>query len=103
VKQIAGIPQVKTTSSAVKGCLSCQVTPFLGFQVTDLPSAPRVLSSRPGTVSASRRRRLPWRQNKQTSRAGCLEALDGVPFPVPRPSPLHEDAESDVVDLNFAH
>ena len=31
--------QLKTTSSAVKGAPSCQVTPFFSFQMTDLPSA----------------------------------------------------------------
>ena len=30
--------QLNTTSSAVKGWPSCQVTPFFSFQVTDLPS-----------------------------------------------------------------
>src|SRR5713101_10042853 len=30
--------QLKTTSSAVKGLPSCHWTPFLSFQVTDLPS-----------------------------------------------------------------
>jgi hypothetical protein len=30
---------LKTTSSAVNGLPSCQVTPRLSFQVTDLPSA----------------------------------------------------------------
>ena len=40
--------QVKTQSSAVNGLPSCQVTPFFSFQVTDLPSAARVPSSRPG-------------------------------------------------------
>src|SRR5258708_30477760 len=51
--------QVKTTSSAVKGWPSCQVTPFFSFQVTDLPSAASVPSSRPGIVSARTGRRLP--------------------------------------------
>ena len=40
--------QLKTTSSAVNGLPSCQVTPCFSFQVTDLPSAARVPSSRPG-------------------------------------------------------
>ncbi len=30
--------QLNTTSSAVKGLPSCHCTPFLTFQVTDLPS-----------------------------------------------------------------
>ena len=51
--------QVKTQSSAVNGLPSCQVTPFFSFQVTDLPSAARVPSSRPGIDSASTGRRLP--------------------------------------------
>jgi hypothetical protein len=34
----AAYSQLKTQSSAVKGLPSCQVTPFLSFQVTDRPS-----------------------------------------------------------------
>ena len=34
----AAYSQVNTQSSAVKGLPSCQVTPFLSFHVTDLPS-----------------------------------------------------------------
>ena len=51
--------QVKTQSSAVNGLPSCQVTPFFSFQVTDLPSAARVPSSRPGIDSARMGLRLP--------------------------------------------
>ncbi len=51
--------QVKTQSSAVKGLPSCHVTPFFSFQVTALPSADKVPSSRPGIVSARMGRRLP--------------------------------------------
>src|SRR5262245_6495357 len=51
--------QVNTQSSAVNGLPSCQVTFFFSFQITDLPSAARVPSSRPGTVSARIGRRLP--------------------------------------------
>ena len=51
--------QVKTTSSAVKGWPSCHLTPFFSFQVTDLPSAASVPSSRPGIDSARIGRRLP--------------------------------------------
>ena len=51
--------QLKTTSSAVNGLPSCQVTPCFSFQVTDLPSAARVPSSRPGMEAASTGLRLP--------------------------------------------
>ena len=56
--------QVKTTSSAVKGWPSCHLTPFFSFQVTDLPSAASVPSSRPGIVSASTGWRLPSRSQR---------------------------------------
>ena len=44
--------QVNTTSSAVNGWPSCQVTPFLSFQVTLLPSAASPPLSRVGTSAA---------------------------------------------------
>ena len=45
--------QLKTTSSAVNGLPSCQVTPCFSFQVTDLPSAASA------AVLAARNRRRP--------------------------------------------
>ena len=51
--------QLKTTSSAVNGLPSCQVTPCFSFHTTDLPSAASVPSSRPGIEAASLGLRLP--------------------------------------------
>src|SRR5512137_776026 len=51
--------QVNTQSSAVKGCPSCQVTPFFSFQVTDLPSADSPPFSRVGISAARIGTRLP--------------------------------------------
>ncbi len=51
--------QVKTQSSAVNGCPSCQVTPRLSFQVTLLPSAATPPFSRVGTSAARMGTRLP--------------------------------------------
>src|SRR6185503_10427830 len=45
--------QLKTTSSAVKGAPSCQVTPLLSFQITDLPSRARPPFWIDGTSAAS--------------------------------------------------
>ena len=45
--------QVKMQSSAVNGWPSCQLTPFLSFQTTVLPSADRPPFSRVG-ISAAR-------------------------------------------------
>ncbi len=59
---VAGSPAywaVNTTSSAVKGLPSCQVTPFLSFQTTERPSADRPPLSRVGMLSASTGTRLP--------------------------------------------
>src|SRR5919197_1872613 len=44
--------QLNTTSSAVNGLPSCQVTPRLSFQVTDLPSAASPPLSRLGVLAA---------------------------------------------------
>jgi hypothetical protein len=51
--------QVKTTS-AVKGLLSCQLTPFFSFQVTDCRRR-QLPSSRPDRLGQHRRgcRRIP--------------------------------------------
>ena len=50
--------QLKTTSSAVKGTPSCQVTPRLSFHTTDLPSAATPPLSRLGISAASTGSRL---------------------------------------------
>jgi hypothetical protein len=62
VEEVAGSRmncQLKTTSSAVKGWPSCQVTPRLSFQVTERPSADRPPFSRVGISAASCGIRLP--------------------------------------------
>jgi hypothetical protein len=51
--------QLKTTSSAVKGLPSCQVTPRLSFQVTLLPSADRPPFCAGGISAARIGTRLP--------------------------------------------
>ena len=49
----AAYSQVKTQSSAVSGRPSCQVTPFLSRQSTEVPSRARPPLSRVGTSAAS--------------------------------------------------
>ena len=51
--------QLNTTSSAVNGLPSCQVTPFLSFQVTDLPSLATPPFCTVGISAASTGNRLP--------------------------------------------
>ena len=51
--------QLKTTSSAVNGLPSCHFTPCFSFQVTDLPSAASVPSSRFGIEAARNGLRFP--------------------------------------------
>src|SRR5262249_54673462 len=51
--------QVNTQSSAVNGLPSCQVTPFLSFQVTDLPSLERPPFCTVGISAARVAARLP--------------------------------------------
>src|SRR5262245_15912602 len=51
--------QVNTQSSAVNGLPSCQVTPFLSFQVTDLPSLARPPFCAVGISAARLAARLP--------------------------------------------
>ena len=51
--------QLKTTSSAVKGLPSCQVTPFFRRQRTTLPPGSRPPLATVGTSSASTGMRLP--------------------------------------------
>ena len=55
----AAYAAVKTTSSAVKGLPSCQVTPRLSFQVTVRPSADRPPLPRLGISAAICGTRLP--------------------------------------------
>ena len=57
--------QVATRSSAVKGFPSCQVTPFLSFQVTDVPSLETPPFWRVGTSAARTGRRFPSGSKEQ--------------------------------------
>jgi len=55
----AAYSQLNTTSSAVNGLPSCQVTPFLRFQTTHFPSRPSPPLSTLGMSAASTAARFP--------------------------------------------
>ena len=54
----AAYSQLKTTSSAVNGLPSCQLTPCFSFQVTDMPSAARPPFSRARDLGGEHRHQI---------------------------------------------